>query len=211
MSEESTIAIVDYGMGNIGSVANMLKRVGAPSVFVRTPDDVMQARKIILPGVGAFDQGMSNLESLGLIEPLREQARRGTPLLGICLGMQLLALSSEEGRLPGLGIVDAHVRRLPASDAQGRQIRVPHMGWNIVKVVKPTRLLPLDVEHRFYFVHSYYFDEADPDCALLKAHYGIDFTAGIERGNLIGVQFHPEKSHKFGMRLLSAFAGWPSC
>lgn len=203
-----TVTIVDYGMGNVGSIANMLKKVGVASQLTADPDRIATADRLILPGVGAFDTAMERLEADGLAAALRERARdHEVPLLGICLGMQLLADASEEGVLPGLGVVPGRVERLPAVGPEG-PLRIPHMGWSTVDVERPHRLLePLGVEARYYFVHSYAFRCADPGDVVATTTYGDPFTSVVARGDVVGVQFHPEKSHRHGWALLAAFAG----
>ena len=200
------IVIVDYGMGNLGSILNMLRRVNAPAVISGNLAQVLGATKLILPGVGAFDQGMSNLRRLGLSELVTRKAlEESTPLLGICLGMQLLGRASEEGREAGLGLLDAQSVRFRA-DADPR-LKIPHMGWNTVALRKPSALFEsMHLEPRFYFVHSYHVVCGAPGDVLAVASYGGEFVAAVEHGNVYGVQFHPEKSHKFGMKLLQNFA-----
>lgn len=199
------ISIIDYGLGNLGSIANMLKKIGAESRIINTPDQLALASHIILPGVGAFDSGIRHLEEHNWIKPLNKRVLEDKiPTLGICLGMQLMTKSSEEGVLPGLGWVDAHTRRF---DVAGAGLRVPHMGWNIARVSKRSTLLPIDEqERRYYFVHSYFVDLKNEENQLLETPYGKAFTSGFEVENIIGVQFHPEKSHRFGMELLRNFA-----
>lgn len=200
------IAVVSYGVCNVGSILNMLKRIGAQAAPVSTPDGLEAATRIILPGIGAFDNGVDALTSLGLFEPLKRRATEDrVPLLGICLGMQLLGRSSEEGRREGLALLDAcSVRFRPAG---ATPIRVPHMGWNHLAAAGDTPLLRnLDGNARFYFVHSYHLVCADRCDVLATARHGVDFTAMVHRGNVWGAQFHPEKSHRFGMTLLENFA-----
>lgn len=199
------ISIVDYGVVNLGSIRNMLKKLGFAVELVSTPHAVAQAKKIILPGVGAYDHGVAALENLGLIGPLREQAAGGaTPMLGICLGMQLLGNGSEEGDKAGLGIIDGGCVRFKFS--QGSPLKVPHMGWNVPVPRRPSVLLAgLEERARFYFTHSYHFVCERPDDVLAIVTHGTEFAAAIQRVNVMGVQFHPEKSHRFGMTLLRNF------
>lgn len=203
------IAIVDYGMGNLGSVANMLRRLGVPACITGDPVCVARADKLILPGVGAFDQGMRSLGSRGLVDVLRERVlEQGVPLLGICLGMQLLTRGSEEGSLPGLGWFEADTVRFRApvqSPGSGQTLKIPHMGWKPVAVRKPDTLFKgLEAGARFYFVHSYHV-VGDPEDIVAVAEHGDEFVAAIEKDHISGVQFHPEKSHRYGMALLRNF------
>lgn len=197
------IAIIDYEIGNINAVANMLRRLNAQCVITNQSEEVLRADRIILPGNGSFDACMRGLRATGLIPILEQKVHdEGTPLLGICVGAQMLGTASEEGVESGLGWLDMRVRRLPASPG----VRVPHMGWNEVSSASDHYLVrDLKRDARFYFVHSYYMEPADPADALLHAKYGIGFAAGVVRKNIMGVQFHPEKSHRFGKQLLSAF------
>jgi imidazole glycerol-phosphate synthase subunit HisH len=197
------ITIVDYGLGNLGSVHNMLRKVGAPSQVTADLDVISKAEKILLPGVGAFDHAMENLTNTDLRKVLNYKATvEKVPVLGICLGMQLLTRGSEEGNLAGLGWIPAFTYRFPSSE-----LKVPHMGWNLVQ---PNTLSPLtenfDHEFRFYFVHSYYVKTDDPKYSILRTNYGVSFDSGVQKDNIFGAQFHPEKSHKFGMRLFRNFA-----
>ncbi|MGX7927489.1 imidazole glycerol phosphate synthase subunit HisH [Tsuneonella sp. HG094] len=205
----SEVLIVDYGMGNIGSLRNMFRRIGVETEVASDAGSIERARRILLPGVGAFDAAMRRINDLRIADPLRERARTGNvPFLGICLGMQLLGDASEEGGLPGLGLIPATARRFPAGDG----LKVPHMGWNVVRRTNASPLtewMTDEEETRFYFVHSYAVETADPTDTILSCRYGIDFAAGIARDNVYGAQFHPEKSHRFGMRLLSAFVSLP--
>jgi len=203
---QRTIQIIDYGVGNIASVANMIDYVGGTPDVVSSPDKLKCGVKILLPGVGAFDHGMSCLKEGGWLPILEEcvQMKR-TPTLGICLGMQLMCKSSEEGRRPGLGWIDASARRFAFSVDSG--LKVPHMGWNRVIISKPDALVSSDsqIERRFYFVHSYYVSCAHEEDVILVCHHGHDFVAGFHRDNIWGLQFHPEKSHKFGMEIFRRF------
>jgi imidazole glycerol-phosphate synthase subunit HisH len=197
------ITIVDYGVGNLGSIRNMLKRIGVPSRISSDLSEISAAGKLLLPGVGAFDNAMARIETSGLKGVLLEHGRRETPILGICLGMQLLTNESEEGNLPGLGLIPAQTKRIPAAPG----LKVPHMGWNLVRPARRSPLInDLPAQSRFYFVHSYAVQVEDPRDSLLRATHGIDFDAAVQRGNIFGAQFHPEKSHRFGMKFLANFA-----
>jgi glutamine amidotransferase len=201
------ITIVNYGVGNLNSIANMLKKVGVPAQITSSSDDISRAAKLIMPGIGAFDAGMERLEASGLIPLLTDRVvHAGIPTLGICLGMQLMTRGSEEGQRPGLGWIAATTRRFDR--AVDPTLRIPHMGWNIARAVRPSRLLDnCPQEPRFYFTHSYYVHCENPDDRLLTVDHGkLSFDAGFEHANLMGVQFHPEKSHRFGMWLLKNFA-----
>jgi glutamine amidotransferase len=201
------IAIIDYDIGNISAVVNMLQRLGLRCQVTSSADVLEQADRIILPGNGAFDACMQNLHASHLIPALEQQVlQRAVPLLGICVGAQMLGHNSEEGIEPGLGWLNMQVRRFPTLP----NLRIPHMGWNHVHVKKAQHPLTQDmsINTRFYFVHSYYMEPADSDDLLLQADYGLGFAAGVVRGNIAGVQFHPEKSHRFGKQLLAAFARW---
>jgi glutamine amidotransferase len=201
------IAIVDVGLGNAGSIANMLRVVGAEAVRTADPAVVARAERFILPGVGAFDTGMTRLEASGLLPLLRRRViEERVPVLGICLGMQLMTRSSGEGRLPGLGWVAADTRRFVAPP--GVPLRIPHMGWNHVDFRPGCALAAgMPPEPRFYFVHSYHVVlDDEPADWLSRTSHGGPFISGFARGNVFGVQFHPEKSHTFGMQLLRNFA-----
>jgi imidazole glycerol phosphate synthase, glutamine amidotransferase subunit len=199
------ITIIDYKTGNLGSIQNILKRIGEDSVVTSDKDEIALATKLILPGVGAFDTGMRNLTGLNLIDILNKKViEEKIPVLGICLGMQLLSKNSEEGSLPGLGWIDASTVRFKFEDS--KEYKIPHMGWNFIRQHKAGKLFDkMYPESRFYFVHSYFFRANDPGDVLTSTTYEIEFTSAIERGNILGVQFHPEKSHKFGMKLLKNF------
>lgn len=201
------IHIIDYGVGNLLSINNMLKRCGVESRIARDRDEISKAEKIILPGVGAFAYAMQELKKYDLIEVLNFKARtEKVPILGICLGAQLIFEASEEGDAAGLGWLKGEVIKFRAREMVGES-KIPNMGWCDVRAGKPSRLLEeMHPNPRFYFVHSYHFSCENEDDVLLTANYGYDFVAGVESGNIMGVQFHPEKSHKFGMKLLSNFA-----
>lgn len=200
------IAIVDYGVGNLASVLNMIRKCGVEARLIDAPDRIEEPDKLILPGVGAWDAGMSALNEGGFAEPIKRYAASGRPLLGICLGMQLLLDASEEGSRAGLGLVPGLVRRFDP----GLGVRVPHMGWNVAVPTRASTLFPDNDEVlRFYFVHSYYAECANLADAIAVAHHGRDFTCAVERANVMGVQFHPEKSHRFGMALLRRFVDMP--
>lgn len=200
------IAIVDYGMGNLGSIANMLKKVGAKAVITGEHAKISQADKLILPGVGAFDAGMQHLRGRGLDTLLSHRVlREKVPVLGICLGTQLMTRRSEEGSSPGLGWISADTIRFRVERAN-LNLRIPHMGWNLVHPARQTSMLTdLGAEPRFYFVHSFHLMCDDPGDVLLTTHYGYEFVSGVQRNHIVGVQFHPEKSHKFGMQLFRNF------
>jgi imidazole glycerol-phosphate synthase subunit HisH len=199
------ITIIDYKTGNLGSIQNILKRIGEESLVTSDKDEIAKAKKLILPGVGAFDTGMRNLMELDLVGILNEKVQtEGIPVLGICLGMQLLSEGSEEGSLQGLGWIKGENRRF--NFINSIDYKIPHMGWNFVQLHKESRLFRgMFSDARFYFVHSFYFHANDPVDVLTTTDYEIEFTSAIEKGNIMGVQFHPEKSHKFGMKLLKNF------
>jgi len=196
------IVIVDYGVGNSRSIKNMFKRIGADSVITQDVAVIEQAQKLLLPGVGAFDPAMQAIHERGLHGVLQHKVMaEKVPVLGICLGMQLLGLGSEEGELPGLGWIDMRARKFPAMEG----LKVPHMGWNRVFPTGHGNLHSPDVEPRFYFVHSYCVKTEDRSHAVMTAKHGIEFDAVVQCGNVYGAQFHPEKSHRFGMGLLESF------
>jgi imidazole glycerol-phosphate synthase subunit HisH len=202
------IAIVDYNMGNVGSIRNMLRRIGSESVITSDIDEISRASKLILPGVGAFDHGMTHIEQMGLLDVLNEMVlERKTPVLGICLGMQLITRRSEEGDLPGLGWIQADTVRFQF-DHQTEDAKIPHMGWNVARPHRCNTLFKgLDdcEDTAFYFVHSYHVVCDDTADVLATAMHGYEFTCAIERGNILATQFHPEKSHRYGMGLLKNF------
>ena len=200
-----SIAIVNYGCGNIGSIPNMLKRCGAQSVIVNTPSELENAEKIILPGVGSFGHAMKCLRDGGFIDVLNHKVLNdGTPILGICLGMQLLGKSSEENpNVEGLSWIEGHLKKFVAAD---KSIKIPHMGWNHIDAINPAHPLLKNLEDaRFYHVHSYHYGDLSQRHILATAHHGYDFPTIIFHDNIMGVQFHPEKSHRYGLQLLKNF------
>jgi len=199
------ITIIDYKTGNLESIKNILKRIEEESIITSDKHVVAMANKIILPGVGSFDTGMRNLINLDLVEILNEKVLiEKTPVLGICLGMQLLSDRSEEGSIPGLGWVKADIVRFKFTNTI--EYKNPHMGWNFVQQHKASNLFhEMHSNARFYFVHSYFFKAKDISDVLTSTIYETEFTSSVEKENILGVQFHPEKSHKFGMKLLKNF------
>lgn len=198
--------IIDYGMGNLGSIFNMLKKNGHASVITSDVSIIKEATRLILPGVGAFDSGMTKLEGLGLIDILNQKVIvEKTPILGICLGVQLMTQSSEEGIKRGLSWFDARTKKFDLAQLPDKY-PLPNMGWRQTEIVKNDLLFDnLDVNAWFYFVHTYYLESNNVSEVAMKSSYGIDFTVSLIKENILGVQFHPEKSHKFGMQLLNNF------
>ncbi|MBN2119180.1 MAG: imidazole glycerol phosphate synthase subunit HisH [Anaerolineales bacterium] len=202
-----TITVVDYGVGNLGSIINMLKKVGVKAIASSDADTLMQAGKLILPGVGAFDAGMNKLNESGLVPLLNHLVlEKNIPVLGLCLGLQLMTKGSEEGQAQGLGWLDAETLRFKFG-VETSHLKIPHMGWNTIEIKRQHPLFTdLDPEPRFYFVHSFYVHSHDPEAVLAETDYGGRFHSIFGKGNIVGAQFHPEKSHKFGMRFLKNFA-----
>lgn len=200
------IVIIDFGMGNLGSIYNMLKYLEAEVMISSKVSDIENADKLILPGVGAFDNGMKNLRNLDLISYLEKKVfNERTPILGICLGMQLLTKKSEEGTSAGLGWVDAETIKF-SFDKEKNNLKVPHMGWNSVKIKNSRSLFNnMSSDAKFYFVHSYYVVCHNEQEILTTTFHGYDFVSAFQSNNIFGVQFHPEKSHKFGMNLFHNF------
>lgn len=198
--------IVDYQMGNIGSVAKKINRIGYEPVITSEPNDILKAEKIILPGVGHFAIGIMNLKEMNLFHALNVSVlNNGIPILGICLGMQLMARHSEEGDMEGFGWIDASVIKFNITDKL--KYKVPHMGWNTATPVKDSRLFQnVDANAIFYFVHSYHVICNEKDNVLATTCYEHEFTSAIEKGNIMGTQFHPEKSHNWGEELLLNFS-----
>lgn len=207
----SDVVIVDYGMCNLDSVARAVEECGGRPCVTDDPAALAQADRVILPGVGAFPDGMRHMRERNLDAALCEQAARGVPVLGICLGMQLLATEGTEGgRIKGLGLISGTVRRLTPDDGT---LRIPHIGWNDVDLVRQSCLFDgVEAPRDFYFVHSYAMTCDDPQDVVARTSYGDGFVAAVERANVFGVQFHPEKSQKLGFQLLRNFlAARPSC
>lgn len=198
------ISILNYGIGNTGSILNMLRKLRVEAEIASTPAAVERALRLIVPGIGAFDACMDALQKSGLRDAVLQFAAAGRPLLGICVGMQMLTLGSEEGNLPGLGLIRAHTRRFAASVG----LRIPHMGWDAVSWLIPGHPLARELLEgsRFYFVHSFRVTCESASNTLAVCTYGEEFAAAIVSDNVAGVQFHPEKSHRFGLQLLSNFA-----
>jgi glutamine amidotransferase len=202
------IVIIDYGMGNVGSILNMLKKIGVDAKISHNSKDIEAAEKLILPGVGAFNHGVDKLNEYKLVPLLNNKVlKEKCPILGICLGMQLLTKYSEEGDKKGLGWVNAITKKFSFDSIKQPKLKVPHMGWNDIQV-KPTERLfeNLINESRFYFVHSYFVECQEEGLEIASTFYGRKFTSAFRSHNIIGTQFHPEKSHKFGMTLMKNFA-----
>ena len=205
------VAIVDYGMSNLGSVNRALAMLGVEPTIATEPSQLASADRIVLPGVGSFADGMSHLVEHGWVAPLRHEALRGKPLLGICLGMQLLATSgTERGVHAGLDLIPGQITRL---DAMGCPQRIPHVGWNDIRLMDGGGALFSGIPSHsdFYFVHSFAFEAAVPDDVLACVDYGITFAAAVGRGHVFGTQFHPEKSSRAGTRLLRNFLDYQPC
>ena len=201
------IAIIDYDAGNLRSVEKALEALGQQVIVTKDAETIRQAEKVILPGVGAFGDAMANLQRLGLVEVIRETAASGKPILGICLGLQLLFEDSDETPgVPGLGILRGHIKRIPEQPG----LKVPHMGWNNLELHHDGALFRGLPEHPYvYFVHSYYLEAEDPDIVTATAEYGVTIHASVQSGNLFACQFHPEKSSQIGLAILKNFAELP--
>jgi glutamine amidotransferase len=207
-NKKDMVVVVNYGIGNLSSVENMLRKAGVQARISSDPQDILAADKLLLPGVGHFDYGMKMLNQSGLRDALDHFAMKlCRPVLGICLGAQILGHGSEEGDTNGLGWINMHCRRLPL----GTGLRVPHMGWNQVSLKRPSPLfINADVDARYYFVHSYFMECAEESDVVGTSCHGIEFACAVQRGNIFGTQFHPEKSLRYGLDLMRAFAGLPS-
>ena len=195
------IGIINYGTGNVGSIYNMLRRIGSEAKICTRPDELKSCKKIILPGVGSYDNAVNKLKSTRLFDCIINKVKSGTPFLGICLGMQILGTKSEEGKLTGLNLIPGEVIKFPDYIVQ----RVPHMGWNTVKFKENPLVKNLNDENKFYFVHRYIFVPDNPAHTAGNSKYGLEFSSFIKKDNIYGVQFHPEKSHKYGMLFLENF------
>lgn len=196
--------IIDYGLGNLGSIYNMLDVIGEDSIISDNPQKLHECDRLILPGVGSFDVGMKNLEEKSLINCLKKEVSEGKSILGICLGMQLLGRKSEEGASLGLGFIPFDTVKF--SFDKTLKLKIPHMGWDIVTFTQENKLLSeIDGRQRYYFVHSYHAKCDSERNVLMRCEYGYEFAASVVNENVYGVQFHPEKSHDFGMRLLKNF------
>ena len=203
------IVIVDYGLGNLGSIKNMLRKIGYDATISAEKTTIEAASKLILPGIGAFDSGMNHLLETGVVDVLHTRALEDEiPVLGICLGAQLMTRRSDEGETPGLGWFEADTRKMVFDGIAGKW-PLPNIGWRDVSRQNDYAILTGYGNHmpRFYFVHSYYLDADTPDIVSMTAKYGFEFACGLHRGNLHCAQFHPEKSHTFGKQFLKNFAG----
>jgi glutamine amidotransferase len=200
------LVVIDCGLGNTGSVVNMINKIGGDAIASAAIEDLEKADKLILPGVGKFDYGMQQLKRLCLIDPLNNLVlNKKKPILGICLGVQLFTRKSEEGVLPGLNWIDAETKRFDFSGCNNQK-RIPHMGWNTITLKRENPLIdPQEMKQRFYFVHSYHLVCANDEDVVAISTYGYDFVSMVIHDNIMGVQFHPEKSHKYGMHLLQNF------
>jgi len=201
------IGIIDYGLGNVRAFANVYKSLNLPVIIVKQPSELKNVSKVILPGVGAFDYALQKLDQSGMRKYLDEKVlEHHVPVLGICVGMQILAHSSDEGSLPGLGWIDGEVKKFKFSLLK-KPLIIPHMGWNNVKPIKINGMFKeLDYDARFYFLHSYYFQCRKNEDIVAVTDYGGEFACAVNSGNIFGIQFHPEKSHQCGIQLLANFA-----
>lgn len=203
------IGIIDYGVGNISAFRNIYKQLNIPVKTVSKESDLIDVQKIILPGVGHFDYAMTRFQDSGMVDKINQMVvQQNVPVVGICVGMQMMAKRSDEGNLPGLGWIDAEVKKFDSNLVVGQtQLPLPHMGWNDIKSERVTPILTgLENDAQFYFLHSYYFVCNDQKDKIATTNYGADFTCAANHNNVYGVQFHPEKSHKYGIQLLKNFA-----
>ncbi|WP_090143104.1 imidazole glycerol phosphate synthase subunit HisH [Limnohabitans sp. DM1] len=201
------IAIVDYGSGNVAAIADIFKRLKVPHLITRDHAELRSADRYVLPGVGAFDTTMRTLRDSGLVNLLNDEVHEhGKKIMGVCVGMQILGDSSDEGVLPGLGWIPGHIRRIDPATLTSR-LKLPHMGWNSIKMTgNPPIFDEVDCEQGFYFLHSYYFDAANPDSVMATVKYGNELPCGVVAGNVFGFQFHPEKSHSNGVAVFRNFS-----
>ncbi|WP_294285690.1 imidazole glycerol phosphate synthase subunit HisH [uncultured Chryseobacterium sp.] len=201
------VTIIDYGVGNINAFLNIYKQLNIPAKTAKTVNELECATKLILPGVGHFDYAMQRFNDSGMKDKVNDLViNHDIPVVGVCVGMQMMAKSSDEGILPGLGWIDARVRKFSPSQVSAK-LPLPHMGWNDIRIVKDNPLLEgLEENPRYYFLHSYYFDCSNFEDSIAKTDYGINFTSAVNHDNIFGAQFHPEKSHHFGIQLLKNFA-----
>lgn len=208
------VIIIDYGMGNTGSILNMIRKVGGEAIISSNITDIEAASGIVLPGVGSFDHGMKKLNELGILPALEKRVLIDkVPFLGVCLGMQLLFSASDEGKSKGLGWIPGSVKKFDFKNIDNNsRLKIPHMGWNIVKPRDPSQLFSgIDEELRYYFVHSFFVECDLSEHILATCNYGYEFTCSVNKGNIFGVQFHPEKSHKFGMQLFKNYMDITLC
>ena len=203
------IGIIDYGLGNINAFFNLYKSLNIPCKIASSPADILSSKKLILPGVGSFDGAINKINDSGLLESINQKVlKESTPILGICVGMQIMALRSEEGSQPGLGWINGEVKKIQLINTSKKISNpLPHMGWNEINLKKNSILTEcLNKERNFYFLHSYYFECANREDIIASSNYGIEFSAIINYKNIYGIQCHPEKSHKNGIELLKSFA-----
>ncbi len=200
------ITIVNYNAGNIKSIKNMLKKLGYEALISQKAEDIDKAEKLILPGVGSFDYGILQIKELGLWDSISNKIKEGIPIMGICLGAQVLGCSSQEGKEKGFNVFDMDIVKFDISRLENFQ-RIPHMGWNNIKMAKESKLIKeMDDEKRYYFVHSYHFKVNENSCVAANCKYGYEFPCFLEKDNIFAIQFHPEKSHKYGMEIMKNFA-----
>jgi glutamine amidotransferase len=209
--KKAEVSILDYGYGNAGAVANMFRKLGVSSDLVKTPDEVGKSKRLVIPGVGSFDSAISKLRDMRLVEPIVDFGKElKRPLLGLCLGMQLLLNSSDEGEEKGLGLIEGEVLDLRTLEI--KNFLVPHMGWNEVETVQEHPFfLNAPKNSRYYFVHTYYCSPKNSNSIIAQTNYGIKFPSVIGSQNIVGAQFHPEKSHIFGMHFLNNFVKNSQC